>query len=137
MAELKQQLLDQAAEDAGPVEADEERPASVRPSERHARLKRAREMAEGGKPQSLTVQELLGRWGAAGRGLVNELTTADVVDALQQATLREATREVHSARDLLTRQGRERPLCLVSEASEITVVPIRGQRVLLPLAAQP
>ncbi|MFE4719047.1 hypothetical protein ACFRLW_21890, partial [Streptomyces sp. NPDC056728] len=62
-------------------------------------------------------------------------TTADVVNALQQATLREATREVHSARSLLIRQRREEPPGLVSKAPEIAVVLIRGQRVLLPLAA--
>ncbi|MET9112966.1 hypothetical protein ABZX38_02050 [Streptomyces longwoodensis] len=80
LAELRHQLLDQAAEDACPVETDEERPTSVRPSERHARLKRAREMAEGGKPQSVTVQELLGWWGATGRGLVNELIAAELAN---------------------------------------------------------
>jgi predicted transcriptional regulator len=80
LAELRQQLLDQAAEEAGPAEAGEDRPTSVRPSERHARLKRAREMAESGSPQSLSVQELLGWWGATGRGLVNELIEAELAN---------------------------------------------------------
>ncbi|MDT3726168.1 hypothetical protein ROS62_15275 [Streptomyces sp. DSM 41972] len=80
LTELRQQLLDQAAEDADPAETDGERPTSVRPSERHTRLKKARELAEAGQPQSLTVQELLGWWGATGRGLVNELIEAELAN---------------------------------------------------------
>ncbi|GAA3906072.1 hypothetical protein GCM10022207_89400 [Streptomyces lannensis] len=62
-------------------------------------------------------------------------TTADVVKALQQAPLRETTREVHSARSLLLRQWREQPIGLMSEAPEVSVVLIGGQSALLPLPA--
>lgn len=60
--------------------------------------------------------------------------TTDMIDAPQQATLRTAPFEVHSACALLTRQRREEPLGLVGEAPEVAVVLVRGQRVLLPLA---
>ncbi|MCQ4083987.1 CBS domain-containing protein [Streptomyces sp. RB6PN25] len=79
LATLRQQLLDQAAEEADPDTAEEQQ-TSVAPSERHARLKRARELAEAGQPQSLSVEELLTWWGATGRGLVNEQIEAELAN---------------------------------------------------------
>ncbi|MGW3977174.1 restriction system modified-DNA reader domain-containing protein [Streptomyces mirabilis] len=79
LAALRQQLLDQAAAEDGPGAVEGPRTA-VSPSERHARLKRARELAEAGQPQSLTVQELLAWWGATVRGLVNDQIQAELAN---------------------------------------------------------
>ncbi|GGO85365.1 hypothetical protein GCM10012280_18970 [Wenjunlia tyrosinilytica] len=79
LAALRQQLLDQAAEEAG-TDTVEERQTSLAPSARHARLKTVREQAEKGEPQSLSVQELLGWWGATGRGPVNDQIEAELAN---------------------------------------------------------
>lgn len=79
LAQLRQELLDRAAEEADPTEPEEQQ-TSLSPSERHARLKKARESAEAGSPFVLSVQELLGWWGATGRGLVNEQIEAELAN---------------------------------------------------------
>ncbi|WP_405767376.1 hypothetical protein [Streptomyces sp. NBC_01538] len=80
LMQLRQELLDRAAEDADPADPEEQRQTSLSPSERHARLKKARESAETGSPFALSVQELLGWWGATGRGLVNEQIEAELAN---------------------------------------------------------
>ncbi|MDQ0911100.1 putative transcriptional regulator [Streptomyces canus] len=80
LMQLRQELLDRAAEEADPTEPEEQRQTSLSPSERHARLKKARESAEAGSPFPLSVQELLGWWGATGRGLVNEQIEAELAN---------------------------------------------------------
>ncbi|WP_063793778.1 CBS domain-containing protein [Streptomyces hirsutus] len=80
LTQLRQELLDRAAEEADPSEPDEQRQTSLSPGERHTRLKKARESAEAGSPFTLSVQELLGWWGATGRGLVNEQIEADLAN---------------------------------------------------------
>lgn len=64
-------------------------------------------------------------------------TTTDMIEALQQVTLRETTFELHPAYALLIQQRGEESLGLVSKAPEVAVVLVRGQRVLLPLAGPP
>lgn len=80
LMQLRQELLDRAAEEADPTEPEEPQQTSLSPGERHARLKKARESAEGGSPFALSVQELLGWWGATGRGLVNEQIEAELAN---------------------------------------------------------
>ncbi|MER6676091.1 CBS domain-containing protein [Streptomyces sp. NPDC000983] len=80
LTQLRQELLDRAAEEVEPTEPEEERQTSLSPSERHARLKQARESAEAGSPFTPTVQELLSWWGATGRGLVNEQIEAELAN---------------------------------------------------------
>lgn len=80
LTQLCQELLDRAAEEAGPTEPEEQQQTSLSPSERHARLKKARKSAEAGSPFILSVQELLGWWGATGRGLVNEQIEAELAN---------------------------------------------------------
>ncbi|MGQ4366119.1 restriction system modified-DNA reader domain-containing protein [Streptomyces sp. SAS_272] len=80
LTQLRQELLDRAAEEADPSEPEEQQQTSLSPSERHARLKKARESAAAGSPFALSVQELLGWWGATGRGLVNEQIEAELAN---------------------------------------------------------
>ncbi|MER6080129.1 CBS domain-containing protein [Streptomyces sp. NPDC001833] len=80
LTQLRQELLDHAAEEADPPAAEEQQQTSVSPRERHTRLKEARESAEAGRPLSLSVQELLAWWGATGRGLVNDQIEAELAN---------------------------------------------------------
>ncbi|MFD9778351.1 CBS domain-containing protein [[Kitasatospora] papulosa] len=84
LAELRQELLDRAAaeesDSAELVGLAHQKHAFLKPSERHARLKEAREKATAGTPFTLSVQELLAWWGAAGRGIVNEQIQADLAN---------------------------------------------------------
>ncbi|MEU2620842.1 CBS domain-containing protein [Streptomyces sp. NPDC007157] len=80
LTQLRQELLDHAAEEAEPPAAEEQQQTSVSPKERHTRLKEARESAEAGRPLSLSVQELLAWWGATGRGLVNDQIEAELAN---------------------------------------------------------
>ncbi|MEV6741054.1 hypothetical protein AB0N14_30690 [Streptomyces sp. NPDC051104] len=81
LTQLRQELLDRAAEEADPTTPEKEQEqTSVSPRERHARLKEARESAETGRPLSLSVQELLAWWGATGRGAVNDQIQAELAN---------------------------------------------------------
>lgn len=80
LMQLRQELLDRAAEEADPTEPEEQQQALLSPRERHTRLKKARESAEAGSPFVLSVQELLGWWGATVRGLVNEQIEAELAN---------------------------------------------------------
>ncbi|KUJ38367.1 hypothetical protein ADL25_24405 [Streptomyces sp. NRRL F-5122] len=81
LTQLRQELLDRAAEEADPTAPEKEQHlTSVSPRERHARLKEARESAETGRPLSLSVQELLAWWGATGRGAVNDQIQAELAN---------------------------------------------------------
>lgn len=64
--QLRQRFLDAAAEGSSQEPQDDNVKTMVRT--RHQRLKSAREQAEAGNPESLTVSDLLGWWGAQRRG---------------------------------------------------------------------
>ncbi|MFD8251430.1 restriction system modified-DNA reader domain-containing protein [Streptomyces werraensis] len=67
--QLRQQLLDEAAEQASEAPAEAEATSELfTAAERHEQLKRARELADAGKPLTLTVREFVGWWGAQRRG---------------------------------------------------------------------
>jgi len=81
LTQLRQDLLDQAAEEVDPTAPEkEQQQTSLSPKERHARLKEARESAEAGRPLSPSVQELLAWWGATGRGAVNDQIQAELAN---------------------------------------------------------
>ncbi|MFJ8939798.1 CBS domain-containing protein [Streptomyces sp. NPDC102365] len=80
LLQLRQELLDRAAAEADPAESEDAQHTTLSPSERHARLKKARKSAEAGSPFTLSVQEMLGWWGATGRGLVNEQIEAELAN---------------------------------------------------------
>lgn len=74
--QLRQQLLDSVAADMVVSGAEATAPAG-----RHVRLKQARELAEEGKPMTLSVRELLGWWGAQRRGYhIAQQVTADLAN---------------------------------------------------------
>ncbi|MFJ7305293.1 hypothetical protein [Streptomyces sp. NPDC099088] len=77
---LRQQLLDQAAAQTKPASRENARaPRVPTAAERHERLKRARQAADMNKePLSLSVRDLLGWWGAVGRGAVREQIEAEL-----------------------------------------------------------
>ncbi|MFF6637713.1 CBS domain-containing protein [Streptomyces althioticus] len=64
--QLRQRFLDAAAEGSAQEPQDDGVTTTVRA--RHQRLKNAREQAEAGNPESLTVSDLLGWWGVQRRG---------------------------------------------------------------------
>ncbi|MFD7912562.1 CBS domain-containing protein [Streptomyces sp. NPDC059752] len=67
--QLRQQLLDEAAkESAGAPAETGTGNEPFTPAERHEQLKRARDLADAGKPLNLTVREFVGWWGALRRG---------------------------------------------------------------------
>ncbi|WP_245225014.1 CBS domain-containing protein [Streptomyces smyrnaeus] len=67
--QLRQQLLDEAAKQAAETPSEAEVGNELfTPAGRHAQLKRARELADAGMPQTLTVREFVGWWGALRRG---------------------------------------------------------------------
>ncbi|MFF0780894.1 CBS domain-containing protein [Streptomyces sp. NPDC003720] len=81
LTQLRQELLDRAAEEADPTAPEkEQQQTSMSPRERHASLKEARESAEAGRPLSLSVQHLLAWWGATGRGAVNDQIEAELAN---------------------------------------------------------
>ena len=64
--QLRQRFLDAAAEGSAQESQDDGATSTLRT--RHQRLKNARERAEAGHPESMTVSDLLGWWGAQRRG---------------------------------------------------------------------
>ncbi len=67
--QLRQQLLDEAAEQASDTSSEAEVGNELfTAAERHEQLKRARELADAGKPLTLSVREFVGWWGALRRG---------------------------------------------------------------------
>ncbi|MFC9856775.1 MULTISPECIES: restriction system modified-DNA reader domain-containing protein [unclassified Streptomyces] len=67
--ELRQRLLDEAAEEVSKTPDEVETGNELfTPAERHEKLKRARQLADAGKPLTLTVREIVGWWGAMRRG---------------------------------------------------------------------
>lgn len=75
----RQELLDQAAEGQR-ADAREEIPSPPSATERRARLRDARQRAEDGAPLTLSVRDLLGWWGATGRGAIKDQIDADLAN---------------------------------------------------------
>jgi CBS domain-containing protein len=82
--QLRQELLDSSATQISGRftrgSAPEPSDLSLSAADRHDRLRDAARRAEVGDPVSVTVQELLSWWGAAGRGTVNDRIDADLAN---------------------------------------------------------
>ncbi|MCX4617873.1 hypothetical protein [Streptomyces mirabilis] len=78
---LRQQLLDQAAAQPQPAGEADKTARVPTAAERHEWLKSARQAADtGAEPVSLSVRDLLGWWGATGRGAVREQIEAELAN---------------------------------------------------------
>ncbi|MDH6227833.1 CBS domain-containing protein [Streptomyces sp. MJP52] len=79
--QLRQELLDSSVSQiTDRDDEDSSAEPSVSATERHILLRRAAQQAESGEPVSVSVQDLLGWWGASGRGTVNERIEADLAN---------------------------------------------------------
>ncbi|MGW1144660.1 restriction system modified-DNA reader domain-containing protein [Streptomyces sp. NPDC002454] len=78
--DLRQELLARVAEEASSAVKPVQEDATPRPTatQRHELLQRARQAADDQRPQSLSVRELLGWWGASSRGLIRDQMETDL-----------------------------------------------------------